>query len=304
MSSAKAATDTSDREMVITRIVSAPRDLVYAAFTDPQHLPHWWGPRGFTITTHSIDVRPGGTWNFIMHGPDGTNYDNKIVYREVEKPARLVYAHMAADENERGSFVTTITLESIGEKTKVTLRAVFRTPEQRDEVLKAANAIEGGKQTLERLSHHLASIKNSNREIFSSRVLHATREEVFATFSNPQRLAQWWGPKGFTNGFSTFEFRPGGKWIFVMRGPDGAEYPNESEFMEITPPSRIVFEHARTMHWFKMTIDLVALPDGKTEINWRMEFETAEEVTRLRTFISEANQQNFDRLEAHLALTK
>lgn len=301
---AASSSDTSDREIVLTRIFSAPRELVFTVFTDPLHLPHWWGPRGFTITTHAIDVRPGGTWRFIMHGADGTNYDNKIVYREIEKPARLVYTHSDGNDGGPGSFVTTATFESIGEKTKVTLRAVFRSPEERDEVIKTHHAIEGGKQHLDRLGEHLAAVKNSDREIFSHRVIPAKREQIFAAFSDPKILAQWWGPKGFTNEFREFDFRPGGFWRFIMRGPDGQEFPNESKFIELAAPERIIFEHLHTMHWFRMTVHLLDHPDGGTEVTWRMRFASAEEVTPIRAYISEANQQNFDRLEAVLAQTK
>src|SRR6266852_4602923 len=79
-----------DREIVITRLLDAPRELAFQAWTEPQHVAHWWGPNGFTNTIHEMDVRPGGVWRFIMHGPDGTDYKNEIVYVEVVKPERLV----------------------------------------------------------------------------------------------------------------------------------------------------------------------------------------------------------------------
>lgn len=78
--------DTADREIVISRLIHAPRELVFKVWTDPKHVAHWWGPNGFTNTIHEMDVRPGGVWRFIMHGPDGVDYPNKIVYKEVVKP--------------------------------------------------------------------------------------------------------------------------------------------------------------------------------------------------------------------------
>jgi uncharacterized protein YndB with AHSA1/START domain len=92
----------ADREMVITRVINAPRALVFKAWTKPAHIGNWWGPRGFTTTTHSMDVRPGGEWRFVMHGPDGTDYQNRIVDLEVVEPERLVYDHFgeAGDERE------------------------------------------------------------------------------------------------------------------------------------------------------------------------------------------------------------
>jgi len=83
----------SDREIIISRVYDAPRDLVWEAMTDPKHVVHWWGPRGFSTTTEVMDVRPGGTWKHVMRGPDGTEYPNKSIFVEVVKPERLVYTH-------------------------------------------------------------------------------------------------------------------------------------------------------------------------------------------------------------------
>src|SRR5215217_7891459 len=88
---ASAGASAADREIVITRVFDAPREMVFSAFTDPEHIGAWWGPKGFTITTHAMDVRPGGEWRFIMHGPDGVDYPNKISYLEIARPERLVY---------------------------------------------------------------------------------------------------------------------------------------------------------------------------------------------------------------------
>src|SRR3954464_2525826 len=85
--------DSADREIVAVRVFDAPRELVYKAWTDPEHVAQWWGPNGFTNTIHEMDVRPGGVWRFIMHGPDGTDYKNEVEYLEVVKPELLVYLH-------------------------------------------------------------------------------------------------------------------------------------------------------------------------------------------------------------------
>ena len=147
--------DTSDREIVITRIFDAPRSLVFEAWIDPQHVGSWWGPKGFTITTHNMDVKPGGQWRFIMHGPDGVDYPNTIVYLEIAKPERLVYDH--GDDGEAGSFRVTVTFEDLGSKTRLTMRSVFPTAAERDYVVKNYKAIEGRNQTLDRFEEHLAS---------------------------------------------------------------------------------------------------------------------------------------------------
>lgn len=152
------APDTSDREIVITRVFDAPRELVFRAWVEPQHVARWWGPTGFTITTHSMDVRPGGVWRFIMHGPDGVDYPNQIVYVEIDPPSRLVYKHRGADGPSEHDFVTTTTFEDLGGTTRLTMRRVFPTAAARDFVVKTYGAIEGGKQTLARLAEYVQTM--------------------------------------------------------------------------------------------------------------------------------------------------
>lgn len=143
----------------------------------------------------------------------------------------------------------------------------------------------------------------TDREIVCSRLFNEPREKVFQAFTDPNRLAQWWGPKDFTNVIHEFDFRPGGKWRLTMQAPNGAKFANESQFVEIVKHERIVFEHLEPVHHFKMTMTF-AEHTGKTQLTWRMVFDTAEEVARIKSFILEANQQNFDRLEAQLAKMK
>jgi uncharacterized protein YndB with AHSA1/START domain len=140
----------------------------------------------------------------------------------------------------------------------------------------------------------------TDREIVSSRVLAANREEVFRAFSDPGRLAEWWGPAGFTNTFQEFDFRPGGRWRFTMHGPDGNAYEMNKRFTEIVAPEKIVLDHAQSGHDFTMTITLAAQGD-RTAVVWRMHFFDAAEAEKIRAFILQANEQNFDRLAAHLA---
>jgi uncharacterized protein YndB with AHSA1/START domain len=154
-------TNDTDREIVITRVVDAPRELVWQAMTDPQHMIHWWGPHGFTNTIEEMDVRPGGVWKHVMHGPDGANYPNKSVFTEVVKPERIVFSHGGRREGGPGTyFDATWTFDVVDTgKTRVTIRMVFPSAADRDFVVKEFGAIEGGKQTLERLAEHLPKIK-------------------------------------------------------------------------------------------------------------------------------------------------
>lgn len=150
------AADVAAREVVNSRVFDAPRELVFQAFTDPRHIGEWWGPNGFTITTERMDVRPGGEWVFVMHGPDGTDYPNRIVYLEIERPSKLVYKHGTGEADDPGQFETTVTFREQDGQTHLTMRALFLTAAARDYVVKEHNAIEGGKQTLGRLAAYLA----------------------------------------------------------------------------------------------------------------------------------------------------
>ena len=150
---------TSDREIRITRLLAAPRDLVFKAFTSAEHLPAWWGPRGFTTTIQEIDVRPGGVWRFVMHGQDGTDYDNKVDYVEVVEPERLVYRHGSGIEDDPAEFEVSLTFEDRDGKTGLTMQMVFKTPEARRQVVEEFGAIDGANQTLDRLEELLATLQ-------------------------------------------------------------------------------------------------------------------------------------------------
>lgn len=139
-------------------------------------------------------------------------------------------------------------------------------------------------------------------ELFTSRSLDAPRERVFTAFSDPARLARWWGPKGFTNTFHEFDLRPGGAWRFVMHGPDGTNFTNESVFVEVVPPERVVFNHLSRPR-FQMTITFED-EGGKTRVGWRQVFPTPDECRRVAKFAVEANEQNLDRLARELAEVK
>jgi uncharacterized protein YndB with AHSA1/START domain len=151
------ASDPEDREIVAARTIEAPRRLVFEAYTDARHLGEWWGPNGFTTTTRAFEFRVGGVWDFVMHGPDGTDYPNWIEWREIAAPERIVFLH-----GERGgdpqAFIATVTFSERGGATEIVMRAVFPTRERRAEVVERYGALEGAKQTLERLAAHIASI--------------------------------------------------------------------------------------------------------------------------------------------------
>ena len=142
--------DLSTREMGIKRIVKAPIDLVWEVWTSPEHIKHWWGPAGFTNTISVMDVRPGGVWEFVMHGPDGTDYMNKHIYKEVVKPVKLVLEHVTGPK-----FLMTVTFEEQGDQTLVNIHSLFESAEQLQEVIKVFKADVGMRQNAERMENYL-----------------------------------------------------------------------------------------------------------------------------------------------------
>ncbi len=143
----------------------------------------------------------------------------------------------------------------------------------------------------------------ARRPIVSVRIFAAPREELFRAFSDPARLARWWGPQGFTSTFHRFDFRPGGAWKFTMRGPDGTAYEMDKQFAEIVAPERIVLRHFQSGHDFVLTMTFAARGDS-TELTWELLFSDPAESEKVRPFIVPANEQNFDRLAAHLSAAR
>jgi uncharacterized protein YndB with AHSA1/START domain len=138
------------------RVFDAPRELVFKAWTDPAQVTKWWGPNGFTTTTNEMDVRPGGVWRFMMHGPDGVDYPNRIDFIEVIEPERLVYDH--GDDDGGSQFHVTVLFVEEGARTRLTMEAVFETAAELDRVIQEHGAAEGATQHLARLAEHLAEI--------------------------------------------------------------------------------------------------------------------------------------------------
>lgn len=184
------STGTQDREIVISRVFDAPRELVWDAWTNPEHVVRWWGPKGFTTTIHEMDVRPGGVWRHTMHGPDGTDYPNESVFTEVVKPERIVFSHGGGRKGDPGAqFEATWTFEAKDDKTEVTIRMIFPSAAARDHVVKSYGAIEGGRQTLGRLADELAKTP-----VTIERSLDAPIETVWQAITDLKQMKQWYFP--------------------------------------------------------------------------------------------------------------
>jgi len=138
--------NTKNRELFITRVLNAPVDLVWEAWTSPEHIANWWGPDGFNNTIYTMDVRPGGLWHFMMHGPDGTDYENKSIFKEIVKFERIVYEHISYPKQ-----LVTISFEARGEQTLLTWHMLFESAEVFELIVKTHGAAEGLKQNVAKL---------------------------------------------------------------------------------------------------------------------------------------------------------
>jgi uncharacterized protein YndB with AHSA1/START domain len=294
---------TSDREIVITRLFDAPQELVYEAWTDPKRLPYWWGPKGFSTTVHEMDLRPGGIWRLTMHGPDGTDYKNRIVFLEIVKPEKLVFKNESEHGSEPVSHETTVTFEKQGDKTHVTLRMLFETAAHREYVVTKHNAIEGGKQTLGRFAELLAA---GGQEVTITRILDAPREMVFDAWIDAERLKHWWGPTGFTNPVCEFDPRPGGAIRIDMRAPDGVVYPMSGRVLEIVKAERLVFTSValdKDGNAMFENLNTVTFADdhGKTKLTVHAQVQTAtEQAAPYLKGMNEGWKLTLDRLEGFM----
>ncbi len=154
---APAQSATADREIVISRVINAPREVVFQAFTEVRHVSRWWGPDGFTTTTRSFEFRVGGEWDFMMQGPNGTDYQEFITWTEILPPQRIALLHgeFRGDPN---AFESVWTFAADGAATRIEMRTVFPTRELRDDAVEKYHAIEGGQQTLSNLAAYVTEI--------------------------------------------------------------------------------------------------------------------------------------------------
>ncbi|MFJ4656870.1 SRPBCC family protein [Nocardia sp. NPDC088792] len=148
---------TADREIVIARVINGPRELVFEAFTEVRHLSRWWGPEGFTTTTRAFEFRVGGAWEFVMHGPDGTDFREWISWTEIVPPERITLRH-GEFRDDPEAFESVLTFLPEGAGTRLEMRTVFPTKELRDEAAEKYHAIEGGQQTLDKLAAYITEI--------------------------------------------------------------------------------------------------------------------------------------------------
>lgn len=236
MSAIKKAESEKDREIVVTRLIDAPVERVWRAWTDNAEIVRWWGPHGFTDESEHREFRPGGHWRHYMIGPDGTRFLNYATYKEIEPMKRIVLLNGGAKEDDaKGmSFRSEITFKAVGKKTELTMRSVMATAEMRERVVKEFRAIEGGQQTLAKLDAFVSG------KFHMSRLVDAPRERVWRAWTDAKELPRWMGPQGSQTVHSDLDFRVGGSYHYALKFA-GAEMWGLTHYKEIVKPEKIVY---------------------------------------------------------------
>ena len=306
-------------EIKITRVYDAPVSAVWDAWTDPKQVAKWWGPRGFTITTHSKDLRPGGHWDYTMHGPDGTDWPNTTKYFEVEKNAKLVYDH-GGHGDKPPLFRVTVLFSEVKGKTKMDMTMTLPTPEaleQTQQVIKK----HGGNSTWDRLAEHLAKESTGKERFVINRSFNTSLETMFQMWTDPKHFSQWLPPTGFTMQFMRCEIRPGGEGFYAMSGPNNMKMYGKVNYIKIEKPDTIVYtqqfsdehgnlaRHPMAPTWPATMLTVVKLteeaPDQtRVTVTWEpYEGATREEVdtfVQARSGMTQGWTGSFDKLEAYL----
>jgi uncharacterized protein YndB with AHSA1/START domain len=296
--------DATSREITLTRIVDAPCDLVFKAWTEAEHLQRWWGPDGFTVSSASSDPREGGAFEIVMHGPDGNDYPLTGTYREFKPPHRIVSDMTASGPDGAPALqaVATLTFVDHDGKTEITVheRADALIPEA---ALMLAGMEIGMVQSLRRLDDFLTGA--ADRQIVLTRMLEAPRDVVFDAWTSHEHLQHWYGPNGFTITTEAIDVRPGGVWTFTMHGPDGVDYPNELAYEQVVRPELLTFEHRSPGTDDPGFFGSVSFDDfmGNTVLTMRSVFPSKGEMDRVveRYGAIEGGNQTLDRLAAYVA---
>lgn len=232
----------ADRTMRIVRTFSAPRSLVFDAWTSPQHLDRWMGPRGFVTTTSAFDFRVGGEWLYTMAHPEYGTFPNRTTYIEIVPGERLVYTLDAGADGDAEPIHVTVLFRQEGDETTVTMESVLPSDEAMAEARKYG-AETGGHETMAKLGELLDEYAGG--DLIITRTLSAPRSRVWQAWTNTAQLGKWWGPAGFTMAVARHELRPGGLFHYSMTGPAGTPMAGtmwgRMVYVDIQPEERIVW---------------------------------------------------------------
>lgn len=313
------AAKNKSNEIHLTRLYDAPVKAVWDAWADPEQVAQWWGPRGFTLTNHGKDLRPGGFWTYTMHGPDGQDYPNKTLYHEVEKYKRLVYDH-GANDDQPALFRMTVLFAEVKGKTRLDLIMSFPTVEAAEDgrkFIKKAN----GESTWDRLAEYLAKDVHGKEQFVINRSFNIPLKVMFEMWTNPAHLSKWLPPAGFTMSILKGEIQGGSGAFYVMTDGRNITMYGRTEYLEIRPHDRITYtqqfcdkdgkvaRHPMSSNWpetMLTTITFAAESDLTTRATITWECHGAVKPEELQTFVQEKRGMafgwtgTFDKLEEYL----
>jgi len=227
------------KDIKLTRTYDAPLKAVWDAWTDDNQVTQWWGPRGFTITTHSKDLKVGGHWKYTMHGPDGVDYENTTKYLEVEEYRKLVYDHGGNDE-QKPLFRVTVTFSEKNGRTTLDMIMSLETPEDAErtrEFIKKA----GGNATWDRLAEYLEKKSSGEEHFVINRSFDAPINKMFDVWTKPEHVSKWMPPTGFDMEYIKADIKPGGESFYRMSNAAGLTMYGKAHYIEIEKPHRLVY---------------------------------------------------------------
>ncbi len=233
-----------ERPLIITtRLIAAPRELVWKVLTTPEHLKHFWGPDGFTNSFKTYDLRVGKEARFTMHGPDGKDWSNRFVFLTIDPPHLLRWNHDNGGEGDWDhKFTGEMELTEEGDKTRIELRVIEPSIESRDAI--AVYAIDGGLQNLDRLAAYVAPMAQEKNLFVIERSFPVSQERLFRAFTDVKEMTQWYAPAGMKTIKAEQDLKPGGIYHYGLSSDQGQEMWGKVTYKEITPPSRLVYRQS------------------------------------------------------------
>jgi uncharacterized protein YndB with AHSA1/START domain len=220
------------KTLTVSRLLNAPAELVWEVWTKPEHIKHWWGPNGFTNTIHEMNVVERGVWEFIMHGPDGTDYRNKNMFTHIVPMKKIVYEHQSAPK-----FTASITFESVGKQTQLTWKMEFESAAQLEQVVKVFKADVGLRQNVDKLEVHLTSLAKGEAPagvVIVERVFKASPAVVWRALTDKDQMKQWY--------FDLKDFKPevGFEFEFYGGTPE-KQYLHRCKILEVEKEKKLAY---------------------------------------------------------------